>query len=75
MDYRHILSIFMANAPLEHWTQLIGMLQIQSNEVLRFIIHLNIPLDKFIRFELASNGHDLNGKCCGFEKAKEIWLK
>lgn len=74
MDYRHIRSIFIANNPLDHWAQLIGMLQVQSNEVLRFILHFNIPLEKFIRYELASNGHDENGKWCGFEKAKEIWL-
>lgn len=74
MDYRHIRSIFIAKDPLDHWVQVIGMLQVQSNEVLRFILHSNVPLEKFIRFELALSGHDENGKWCGFEKAKEIWL-
>lgn len=44
-------------------------------EILRFILHAKIPLEKFVREELAGRGYDENFKWVGFEEAEKIWLK
>lgn len=75
MKYSHIASIAKDEEPLEHWDAIGGMLSTQDGELLRFLIKYKIPLEKFIRFELASWGFDKNYKWCGFNKAAEIWLK
>lgn len=51
------------------------MFSIADGEVLRFILALNIPLEKFIRYELAARGYDEDHKWVGFPQAKKIWLK
>ena len=43
--------------------------------LLCFVLHTKLPLEKLIRYELASRGYDQNMNWVGFEKAKEIWLK
>lgn len=75
MDYSHIKRIGMDEDPLMHWEEIKGMISTMHGEVLRFILKYNVPMKKFIRFELANRGHDKNHKWVGFEKAKEIWLK
>ncbi|MDB4293480.1 hypothetical protein N9954_08745 [Maribacter sp.] len=75
MKYSRIASIAMDKEPLVHWESIRGMLSTQDGELLRFIIKYKIPLEKFIRYELASRGFDEDHQWCGFEKASEIWLK
>ena len=75
MDYKHIKQIAMDDDPLNHWEEILGMFSVLHGEILRFILEAKIPLEKFIRWELASRGYDKNHQWCGFEKAKEIWLK
>ncbi|REE80693.1 hypothetical protein BX611_2345 [Lutibacter oceani] len=58
-----------------HWEIISGMLSITDGEVLRFILHTKLPLEKFIRYELASRGFDEYHKWCGFDNAEKIWLK
>jgi len=75
MSFKEIRNIFMDNEPLAHFEQIKGMVSVMDGEILRFILKYQIPLGKFIRFELASRGYDENHLWCGFEKAEEIWLK
>jgi len=75
MTYRDIRHIRMDKQPLPHWEAIAGMFSVADGEVLRYILHNRIPLEKLIRFELASRGYDENHRWCGFEKAGEIWLK
>lgn len=75
MDYDHIDSIAQDDDPLSHWSELRGAFTTMDGELLRFILQMKIPLEKFIRQELAARGHDENHDWVGFEKAREIWLK
>jgi len=75
MDYDHIKSIYTDVDPLSHWEEIKGMFSVMDGEVLRFILHYNVPLKRFIRYELACRGFDKDHKWCGFDKAKKIWLK
>ena len=75
MSYKHIASIRMDEDPLKHWEEIRGMVSVIKGELLRFILEKNIPLNKLIRYELACRGYDKDHKWCGFEKAKEVWLK
>lgn len=75
MSYDDIRHIKMDKAPLPHWEKLTGLFSTMDGELLRFILYTKIPLEKLIRDELASRGHDENHRWCGFEKAGEIWLK
>ncbi len=61
--------------PLSHWESIEGMFTRTNGEILRFILSHKIPLEMFIRYELACRGHDENHKWVGFEKAEKIWLK
>lgn len=75
MNYDEIRHIKMDYAPLPHWEELIGTFSVMDGELLRFILHANIPLEKLIRYELAIRGYDENHRWCGFDKSEEIWLK
>lgn len=75
MSYTNIRHIQMDSNPLPHWESIAGMFSIADGEILRYLLYAKIPLEKFIRHELASRGYDENHRWCGFEKAGEIWLK
>lgn len=75
MGYDSIQEIAMDTDPLPFWETIRGMISILDGETLRFILRYQIPLEKFIRFELSARGYDLDNRWCGFEKAKTIWLK
>ena len=75
MDYKHIQHIRMDDDPLSHWEEIAGMFSVAHGETLRFILSTKIPLEKFIRYELACRGYDKNFQWVGFEKSQEIWLK
>jgi len=75
LSYDQIRHIKMDNYPLPHWEEIIGMISVIDGEILRYLLHTKIPLEKLIRFELASRGYDKNHRWCGFDKAHEIWLK
>lgn len=75
MDYDHIEMIAMDKNPPEPWEIIRGMFSTLDGEILRYILHMDIPLEKFIRYELAARGFDKEHRWCGFEKAKEIWLE
>lgn len=64
MKYQHIGKIAQDDEPLYHWEEIRGLFSSFDGELLRHILHAKIPLEKFIRYELAS---------CGFEEAKQIW--
>jgi len=65
----------MDRDPLRHWEEIRGMVTVIEGELLRFILEKKIPIDKLIRYELAVRGYDKDHKWCGFDKAKEVWLK
>ena len=65
----------MDNDPLPHWENIIGMISVMDGEVLRYLLHSKLPIEKLIRFELAGRGYDENHRWCGFDKANDIWLK
>lgn len=75
MGYDDIQVIAMDSAPLDIWEAVLGMVAMVDGESLRFILKYQVPLQKFIRFELAARGYDVDNHWCGFEKAKEVWLK
>ena len=75
MTYDDIRHIKMQYDPLPHWEDLTGVFSVMDGELLRFILHAKIPLEKLIRHELASRGYDENHRWCGFDKASDIWLK
>jgi len=75
MSFKEIRNIFTDMEPISHFDQIKGMVSVMDGEILRFILKYNVPLEKFIRYELASRGYDENHLWCGFEKAEEIWLK
>ena len=75
MSYDQIRHIKMDKEPLPHWEEIKGMISAMDGELLRYLLQAKIPLEKLIRFELASRGFDENHRWIGFEKAFEIWLK
>ncbi|WP_299117537.1 hypothetical protein [uncultured Winogradskyella sp.] len=75
MTYNHIKHISQDINPLSHFSEIKGMLSVMHGEILRYILSHRIPIEKFIRYELASRGHDEDHKWIGFERAEEIWLK
>ncbi len=75
MTYDEIRHIKMDKNPLAHLENLMGTFAIMDGELLHFILHTNIPLEKLIRYELAGRGYDENHRWSGFNKASEIWLK
>ncbi len=75
ISYDDIRHIRMDNNPLPHWEELFGMFSVMDGEILRYILHAKIPLEKLIRHELTGRGYDENHRWCGFDKANEIWLK
>ena len=75
MTYEHIQRIGMDEDPLRHWEDLKGAFSTMHGELLRFILRYNIPLEKFIRFELASRGYDENFEWVGFDESQKIWLQ
>lgn len=75
MSYDDIRQIQMDREPLPHWEEINGMLSTMDGEILRFLIHSKIPLEKLIRFELAGRGFDKNHRWCGFTKSFDIWLE
>jgi hypothetical protein len=75
LSYDEIRHIRMDNDPLPHWENIIGMISVMDGEVLRYLLHSKLPIEKLIRFELAGRGYDENHRWCGFDKANDIWLK
>jgi len=75
LSYKDILHIRMDDDPLPHWENINGIFSVMDGELLRYLLHSKIPLEKLIRFELAGRGYDKNHRWCGFEKANEIWLQ
>lgn len=65
----------MDTEPLSHWEIIQGMVSTIHGEILRFLIAMKIPFERFILWELANRGHDENHQWVGFDKAAEIWLK
>tara|TARA_B100001115_G_scaffold172884_1_gene156479 strand:+ start:2380 stop:2802 length:423 start_codon:yes stop_codon:yes gene_type:complete len=75
MDYEQIQGIAMDPEPLSFWEAILGMFSTIDGEVLRFILRYQVPLSKFIRFELAARGYDRDNRFCGFEQARKIWFE
>lgn len=75
LDFDRIEEILIDRKPLLHWESIKGMFSIADGEVLRFILALQIPLEKFIRYELAARGYDEDHQWIGFTQAKKIWFK
>ena len=75
MGYEHIQQIRTDYDPHSHWEEIAGMFSVLHGEVLRFILFANVPLERFIRYELARRGYDKDFKWVGFEEAETIWLK
>ncbi|WP_452598444.1 hypothetical protein [Pontimicrobium sp. MEBiC01747] len=51
------------------------MFSTMHGDYLRFLLHYKVPLEKFIRFELASRGYDGNFNWVGFDASEKIWLQ
>ena len=75
MNYKHIQQIRMDEDPLPHFEEIAGMFSTAHGETLRFILSAKIPLERFIRYELASRGYDEEFNWVGFDNAEKIWLR
>lgn len=75
IPYDMIRHIHMDHNPLPFWESITGMFSVADGEILRYVLFNKIPLERFIRHELASRGYDENHRWCGYEKAASIWLK
>lgn len=75
MSYDHIGSIYSDIDPLSHMEDIKGMFSILNNQILLFILQEKIPLEKFIKKELASRGYDNHNTFIGFKAAEKLWLK
>jgi len=75
LSYEEIRELAKDRNPLKHWEELCGAFSTMDGELLRYILHMKIPLEKLIRYELAKRGYDESHHWCGFERADQIWLK
>lgn len=75
MSYDHIGSIYSDVDPLPHMEDIKGMFSILNNQILLFILQEKIPLEKFLKKELASRGYDNHNIFVGFKAAEKLWLK
>lgn len=75
MTYEEIKALRIDSESLKHWEDILGMFSTTHGEILRFLLHYQVPLEKLIRYELACRGFDENHEWAGFTKAEEIWLK
>lgn len=75
LSYRQLDNVRQDRQVLPFWESIIAMVSVTDGEILRFILENKIPLDKIIRHELALRGFDKNHRWCGFDNAREIWLK
>lgn len=75
IEYRKLDKLRQDVERLPHWETIVGMVSGMDGEVLRYILQNKIPIDRIIRHELALRGFDMNHRWCGFERAREIWLK
>lgn len=75
LSYDDLRHLRMDKDPLPHLSAIFGMISTMDGEILRYLIHSKLPLEKLIRFELAGRGFDIDHRWCGFEKANNIWLK
>ncbi len=75
ISYEAIQELRTDDNPPKPWEEINGLFSTVDGELLRYIIKMKIPLEKLIRYELASRGYNEEHRFCGFEKAKEIWLK
>ncbi len=75
MEYEDIKNICKDIDPLKHWENLCGAISTIDGELLRFILAEQIPLTKFIQYELGCRGCDDKGEWIGFEKSEAFWQK
>ena len=75
LSYDRIAEIHTDPNPLWFWEELKGTFSTLNGELLRFILAYDIPLEKLIRYTLASRGYDKQTKWVGFNKAEEFWLE
>ena len=74
-DYDTIVDIGRDTNLLDPWMAIKGIFSTMDGEILRFILKYSVPLDKFMRVELAQRGFDEDHLWVGFDKAREIWLR
>ncbi|WP_452597554.1 hypothetical protein [Pontimicrobium sp. MEBiC01747] len=74
ISYKQIQHIAMDINPLMHWEDLKGVFSTMHGELLRFLLHYKVPLEKFMRWELACREYDNNFQQVSFEEAKKTWL-
>jgi len=75
IGYTKLDTLAMDRNPLPHWEKTQGLFSVVDGEILRYVLAMEIPLEKFIRHELAKRGYDENHRWCGFDNARNIWLK
>ena len=75
MTYTDIQSIRTDCDQLRHWEEIVGMFSVINGEILRFLLKYSVPLERFIRYELACRGYDKGHRWVGFERAREVWLE
>ena len=66
MSYQHIAYILRDEDPHAHLEKLSGLFSVTDGDVLRFVLYSKIPLEKWIRYELASRGYDEYMNWVGF---------
>ncbi|QMU64916.1 MAG: hypothetical protein GKR88_11850 [Flavobacteriaceae bacterium] len=74
MAYDMIRHMRADKDPLDHLEELTGVFSTINSELLRYVLHTKMPLEKLIRYELAIRGYDKDHRWIGFDRAEEIWL-
>ncbi len=75
MSYEKIQTIRSDFTPLSHWEELSGMISTTHGILLRFLLYYKVPIEKWIRYEVAMRGYDENFNWVGVDQARKIWLK
>jgi hypothetical protein len=75
LDFNHLKAIGSDFDPLPHWASIKGAFDTMKTRYLLFILDQKVPLEKFIRYTLASRGYDQKAEWIGFEKAEKLWLE
>ncbi|MEM6719211.1 MAG: hypothetical protein AAF611_07865 [Bacteroidota bacterium] len=73
MTYLHIQNAKLEHDLLRHLQNIVNIFSKIDSELLLYVIYSKMPLEKLLRYELASRKRDEKNRWCGFEKAKEIW--
>lgn len=75
LDFEHIRNVYKDRDPSIIMESIKGAFSTMSNQELLFILTKKIPIEKFIKMELANRGFNHHNEWVGFKEAERIWCK